>query len=253
MKLYAVGGAVRDHLRGMQGKDLDFAVEAESYDAMYTALMERGLQVWQARPEFVTLRGRMPLASLGQFGGLLPKMEPNPLGKTLPLFVAADFTLCRKEAQYSDLRHPDTVTPADLVTDLSRRDFTMNAIAVSEGGEYIDPHKGITDLRGRYIRTVGHPSDRFEEDPLRMLRAIRFAVTLKFWLDSGLEETLGWPWLVEKLPTLPVERVVNELQLALKVDWQETMRHLMISSPLVGDALFGSFPDLWLKATTEDR
>jgi tRNA nucleotidyltransferase (CCA-adding enzyme) len=195
----------------------------------------------------------MPLASLGQFGGLLPKMEPNPLGKTLPLFVAADFTLCRKEAQYSDLRHPDTVTPADLATDLSRRDFTMNAIAVSEDGEYIDPHKGITDLRDCYIRTVGRPSDRFSEDPLRMLRAIRFAVTQQFWMDTDIEAALNEPWLVRGLTTLPVERVVNELQLALKVNWYETMLQLMVVSPLVGQTLFLRFPDLWLKASTEDR
>jgi hypothetical protein len=237
----------------MQGKDLDFAVEAESYDAMYTALMERGLQVWQARPEFVTLRGRMPLASLGQFGGLLPKMEPNPLGKTLPLFVAADFTLCRKEAQYSDLRHPDTVTPADLATDLARRDFTMNAIAVSEDGEYTDPYKGMTDLTDRYIRAVGSPSDRFSEDPLRMLRAIRFAVTQQFWMDTDIEAALNEPWLVRGLTTLPVERVVNELQLALKVNWFDVMVYLTVACPLVGRVLHAHFPDLWLKATTEDR
>lgn len=252
MKLFAVGGAVRDHLRGLQGKDLDFAVEAESYDAMLAALRERGLQVWQERPEFVTVRGRIPLSALGNFSGLLPSLYPNPLGKTLPLFVAADFTLCRAEAQYSDLRHPDTVTPADLATDLSRRDFTINAIAITEDGTFIDPYHGHQDLQDRILRTVGNPRERFSEDPLRMLRAIRFAVTLNLWIDLDTGAALNDPRVSDLLATLPVERVVNELQLALKANWYETIYKLAIEFPLIGQAL-GQWPEMWLKATTEDR
>jgi tRNA nucleotidyltransferase (CCA-adding enzyme) len=245
MKLYAVGGAVRDYLRGSQGKDLDFAVEAESFDAMMDALRERGFEAWQTRPEFVTTKGRIPLANVGRFRDLLPEPPaPNP---------AADFTLCRKEAMYHDKRHPSEVTPADLMADLSRRDFTFNAIAISEDGQIIDPFHGEADMALGLVRTVGDPHDRFTEDPLRILRALRFAVTLTFSLDAKIINVLLDDQIVNALMDLPVERVREELHRMFKYDWRASMMRLVLQHPLVGQVLYDAFPDLWLKPTTEDR
>lgn len=244
MKLYAVGGAVRDHLLGRHSKDLDFAVEAESFETMVQELIETGLRPWQMHPEFVTVRGKMPTNCLGSFGGLLRGMGP---------FIDADFTLCRKEGMYHDNRHPSTVTPAGIYTDLSRRDFTMNAIAVTEDGQFIDPHEGRKDVASRVIMCVGNPIDRFEEDPLRILRAIRFAAELEFWIAGCVETAMQDREVLKKLALLPVERIVNELQRAMKVDWAGTMFRLTLGMPEVTHILADSHPRLWFKPTTEIR
>ncbi len=235
MKLYLVGGAVRDHLTGYSPGDYDFAVEAPSFEAMRDALKERGLEVWQERPEFVTLRGRMPLSSFtGTFGGMLPVLDPNPVGKKLKLYVAADWTLCRAEAMYHDNRHPSVVTPADLLTDLKRRDFTMNAMAMSEDGKLTDPHDGQRDLNARVLRTVGRPVSRFTEDPLRMLRALRFKVRLGMRLEPLITDAMLRPEIVELLTTLPNERITQELNKALVVNPSMLMQLLFLTFPHVG-------------------
>lgn len=246
MNLYLAGGAVREHMLGRPAKDFDFAVEAESFDAMLAALKERGVDVKQERPEFVCARGLVAAEKLGSFGGLLPRSG----------VVAADFTLCRAEAMYSDKRHPDVVTPTDLRTDLGRRDFTVNAVAVSEHGQYFDAFGGRTDAVNRVLRTVGPAVDRFTEDPLRMLRAVRFAVTCKLhwdWTANGLRNALLDSHVVDLVATLPHERVREELTKALRYDWRATMLLMLLDAPLLGDAVHRYFPNLWLKATTEER
>jgi tRNA nucleotidyltransferase/poly(A) polymerase len=247
MKLYLTGGSVRDYMLRHDGtSDLDFAVEAESFDAMKASLAALGLigrNLWQERPEFVTLRGRLPVGVVGDFGGVLRR---SPDGT-----VAADFTLCRAEAMYSDKRHPDTVTPTDIITDLGRRDFTINAIAVSEGGEIIDPHAGATACAMKELRTVGDPNERFNEDPLRILRGVRFAVTRDLWIGGRTEDAMirNAPLLA----TVKVERVREELNRALAFNWRETMLLLMVRMPMVGFCLHENFPNLWLKPTLEIR
>jgi len=245
MKLYLVGGAVRNHLLGQPTKDYDFAVEAESYEAMRDGLVQRGLTIWQERPEYVTVRGQISLRSLGGFDGILPAGSEGAFN--------ADFTLCRAEAQYSDQRHPDVVTPASLGVDLSRRDFTMNAIAVSEEGEWIDPYEGEADLANKMLVTVGRARNRFEEDPLRMLRAVRFAVKYRLRIVPDVMDAMNDPDVADGLRTLPHERVREELNKALIVNWRRTIVYLVFDAPVLGDNLFSCFPNLWMKATTEER
>jgi len=245
MKLFLVGGAVRDYLlKRPVGHDVDFAVEAESFDAMLVALAARGLHVWQSRPEFVTVRGRMPGSALGDFGGVLSAKQS---------WVEADFTLCRAERMYSDKRHPSTVTPASLKVDLGRRDFTVNAVAVSEDGVWHDPHYGQADARGRWLRTVGDAVDRFDEDPLRMLRAFRFTVTRGLDPVHAVVDACYNPGLLMLLDKLPVERVREEMFGAFKHDWLRASDVLVTWYPALAKAVQKTFPKLWLKATTEDR
>jgi len=247
MNLYLTGGTVRDHKLGLpRNNDLDFAVEAESYDAMLDGLKARGYVEYTSRPAFVTTRGRLPLVTLHKaFGGLL-------MDRTSP-WVDADFTLCRAETMYSDQRHPDTVTPTDLRSDLGRRDFTVNAMAVSESGVWFDAYGGRSDAYNRVLRTVGDSVARFTEDPLRMLRAVRFAVTCNLGWDWNLQRAMEREDLVGLLATLPHERVREELNKALARNWRRTMLLLMVDYPLLADTLDRHFPNLWLKATTEEK
>lgn len=243
-KLYLTGGAVRDHLMKLEpSNDVDFCVEAESYEAMRDWLVARGLRVWQERPEYVTVRGQLPLRVLGKFGGILAAR----LGDA----VDADFTLCRKETMYSDGRHPDTVTPCDVLTDLNRRDFTVNAVAVTENGEFLDPHQGVKACRLGLLSCVGEPEERFDEDPLRMLRAIRFAVTRNLRITSYVDKALRKPELLNRLRLLPVERVHHELARAFQASTHRTLT-LLEQYPFLTLTVFAG-SKLWLKPTLEQR
>ena len=99
--------------------------------------------------------------------------------------IPVEVTTWRQETGYSDHQHPDSISLANsLKDDLSRRDFTMNAIAYHPSEGFIDPFNGLSDINNRIIRCVGKPSERFSEDALRMLRAIRFSAQLNFDIDN---------------------------------------------------------------------
>lgn len=100
-----------------------------------------------------------------------------------------EITTYRSEAKYTDKRHPDEVKYAKtLEEDISRRDFTINAIALDK--EIIDPYKGEKDLKNKLIKTVGNPKERFSEDALRMMRAIRLATTLGFKIEEETSKAI---------------------------------------------------------------
>ena len=153
---YLVGGCVRDLLLGRQPKD---------YDITTSALPK---QVKTLFPHVVLT---------GEKHGTVTVVtnEGN-----------VEVTTMRKDGIYKDNRHPETVEfTNNIVCDLSRRDFTINAIAFSINGNIIDPYNGIKDLKQKIIKTVGNPDERFNEDGLRMMRAIRFACQLGFIIEEG--------------------------------------------------------------------
>lgn len=256
MKMYLVGGIVRDYMLGVstKSKDFDFAVEAASYTEMRDTLIEMGAKIWQERPEFVTLRCRITLP-LGSFGGLIvPRKEREHAGlyNGASVCVDADFTLCRAETQYSDGRHPDTVTPTCLDDDLRRRDFTVNAAAMDIDGILYDPYGGQRDASTKTLRTVGNPAERFEEDPLRILRALRFAVKYGFILHPHLVAALNSYSVVDGLRSLPVDRVRDELTRMFSVNGWLTMM-LLTDYWRIGRTIQEQYPSLWFKPTTEAR
>jgi len=154
INLYRVGGSVRDELMGVKSKDIDFSVEVESFDDMRNYLLSIGAEIFLETPEYFTIRAKVP--------GIGP----------------ADYVLCRREGAYYDGRHPESVEPGNIYDDLARRDFTMNAIAIRQSdGMIIDPYNGQRDIQNSVIRCVRNTLDRFNEDPLRILRALRFAIT----------------------------------------------------------------------------
>lgn len=225
VKFYKVGGCVRDEILGLKSKDIDFAVEAANYDAMKLAIEQRGGTIFLETPQHFTIRAKVP--DLG----------------------AADFVLARKDGAYSDGRRPDSVEAGTLLDDLARRDFTMNAIAQSEQGELIDPFNGRDALSFKEIRCVGGV-DRLREDSLRMLRAIRFAVTKGFFLSFEIEEFLKDSHNAVLLANVSQERIREEMNKAFAHDTLLTL-WMLEKFPFIRDNIFSR--GLSLEATLKER
>lgn len=227
-KFYQVGGSVRDELLGLESKDLDYAVETSSFSGMRDAILERGGELFLESPQYFTIRARVP--GLG----------------------ACDFVLCRKEGAYSDGRHPASVERGTIYDDLARRDFTINAIAKAEDGTLLDPHNGQADLESRLLFCVGDPRERFSEDGLRMLRAIRFAITKELTITPEIEELLqNEDFFIPRLAGVSIERIREELHKCFAYDTQATLIELIWFADLRRH-LF-SLKGLWLKPTTGER
>jgi tRNA nucleotidyltransferase (CCA-adding enzyme) len=197
IKFYRVGGWVRDHILGIKSKDIDYAVEAPSYEAMVEYIKAHG-KIYQERPEFLTVRARIN-------------------GED------CDYVMCRKEGAYSDGRHPDQVEPGTIFDDLARRDFTVNAIAMDQGGQLIDPFGGQKDLANRLLRCVGNAYDRFNEDSLRLFRAIRFSITKGMIMHIDVQNCMFSLPLLARLETIPIERIREELVRCFQHDTYATL------------------------------
>ena len=193
---WLVGGCVRDMLLGIRPHDWDICT------------------------------GALPQQVLEIFPGSRPTGLQHGTVTVVIGSRSVEVTTFRSEGGYADHRHPDMVSfVGDLTQDLSRRDFTMNAIALSADGILADPFGGVEDIRQKRIRCVGYPEQRFEEDALRMFRALRFGARLGFTLE---EETRAA--IVRKAPLaacLAVERVRDEVEKILLTKAPETMFSLM--------------------------
>ena len=179
---YAVGGCVRDSLLSLQPHDWDLCT---------SALPEQMLEVF--RGEHV--------AETGLKHGTLTVIVGH---------VPYEITTFRTDGNYTDHRHPDSVSfVKDVAGDLSRRDFTVNAMAYSARTGLVDLFGGQEDLARRVIRCVGVPRERFREDALRIPRALRFASVFDFSLDPETEDALRT--LAPTLENLAAERIREEL------------------------------------------
>ncbi|MCL6581327.1 MAG: HD domain-containing protein [Firmicutes bacterium] len=182
---YAVGGAVRNLLLGRRPGDWDVGTSAEPIYVLSIFL--------EAIPTGLD-HGTVTVLSEGD----------------LPV----DVTTFRSEGRYSDRRHPDTVSfGVSLREDLSRRDFTVNAMALGWDGRVVDPFGGLYDLARRVVRCVGDPGARFSEDALRMMRAVRLCVELDFHLDPATATAIGQS--ADLLGHIAVERVREEFDRCL--------------------------------------
>lgn len=129
-----------------------------------------------------------------------------------------EVTTFRTESEYSDGRHPDKIAyAATIEEDLSRRDFTMNAIAVNlKDGKICDPFGGRKDIRKKVIRTVGNPNERFMEDGLRPIRALRFASQLNFSIEKDTFSEIFKSDVQKKITSISIERFRDEFLKILK-------------------------------------
>jgi len=181
---YLVGGCVRDMLLGREPKDWDVATDAQP------------AQVQKLFPESVYEN---------DFGTVGIKTESED-----PRLKIIEVTTYRIEGRYTDKRHPDEVKFAENIEDdLSRRDFTVNALAMDMKGDVIDPFGGERDIKDRVIRTVGVPEERFSEDALRLMRAVRFSVELDFEIEMNTRRAIVK--LAGGLEAIAKERVRDEL------------------------------------------
>jgi len=125
--------------------------------------------------------------------------------------LLVEITTYRTDGSYSDGRHPDSVSFApSLEEDLKRRDFTINAMAQDRVGNIVDYHGGMSDLENRIVRTVGDPHERFNEDALRIMRALRFASILDFDIEKETEEALFSS--MDMLKMISAERIFSEFK-----------------------------------------
>lgn len=222
---FRVGGCVRDALLGVPCKDIDFAVEAPSFEALTEAVTARVDRVFKVDANTFTVRGRDP-----EFG-------------------AVDFVLCRKDGPSSDGRHPDFVEAGDIWTDLARRDFTVNAMAFTPTGELLDPHDGQADLATRTLRFVGDAEQRLFEDALRAFRAVRFSIVKGFTLTPEAHDALR-AMTVSDFDAVSTERIRDELVPAFGRDTRRAIE-MLVALPALFDVTLER--GVWFKPTMEDR
>ncbi len=181
---YIVGGCVRDMLMGRHPTDWDITTGAapEKIQELFPD------HFYDNAFGTVTIKTR----------------DDDPIVRTVQV------TPFRTEGGYTDKRHPDSITFAKTVEeDLSRRDFTVNAIAARSNGDIVDPYGGQRDIEARTLRAVGEATERFGEDALRMMRAVRFATSLDFTIeDATLKALIAH---ADALKEISIERVRDEL------------------------------------------
>lgn len=232
-KLYHVGGSVRNILLQLPPKDFDFTTDALP-DKIQLMLTECGYKHWP----------------IGEKFGTIAVYIPNPKG----INEQVEITTHRKDMTSG--RHPDVVFTTDLKLDLERRDFTMNAMAQDRLGGLIDPFGGEKDINNKLIRAVGNPYERFAEDPLRMLRAIRFVSKLGFAIEKKTWKAIQE--YAQSILSISRERWLEEMDkllvgehigLGLEMLKHSRLLHYMIPEIMpISLEVRGSLPskDLWM-------
>lgn len=178
---YIIGGCVRDSILGNTPKDYDVTTSALPHETERVFRDHRVIETGLKHGTVTVLVNKMPV----------------------------EITTYRIDSDYSDNRRPDSVTfTKNLEEDTSRRDFTMNAIAIDEFGNIKDFHGGVDDIENKIIRCVGDPDKRFSEDALRILRAIRFSSVLGFDIEENTRSAIFSN--KELLQNISRERIASE-------------------------------------------
>ncbi len=218
---YAVGGCVRDSLLGRMPEDWDITTSAkpEEVKKVFRRTIDTGIQHGTVT---VLMQAHNPSEQDDTSGDMASDTEGDNQSshKTGGGFVGYEVTTYRIDGEYLDGRHPSEVifTPS-LHEDLARRDFTINAMAVNEKTGIVDDFEGLSDMNGRLIKAVGDPVQRFTEDALRMLRALRFSAQLDFEIDPHTYEAIKE--LAPNLMHVSKERINVELTKLIMSDHPE--------------------------------
>ncbi len=199
--LALVGGPVRDAILGRLGNDLDFTTNALPQESK-KILSEWAENVWDTGIAFGTVSGKRGATTV-------------------------EVTTFRSESYQSDSRNPEVQYGKDIHGDLFRRDFTINSMALELTGpspEFMDPFNGLEDLRKKILRTPGRAEDSFSDDPLRMLRAARFASQLDFEISPDV--LLAMKEMASRISIISAERIRDEI-----------IKTLMSNNPRLGITL----------------
>jgi poly(A) polymerase len=210
--LALVGGPVRDALLGRLGNDLDFTTSAPPLETK-KILQKWAENIWDTGIEFGTVAGQR--------------------GET-----TVEVTTYRSESYSSESRKPDVTYGTSIEGDLSRRDFTVNSMALeltSDKPLFIDPFGGLVDLTKKVLRTPGKPEDSFSDDPLRMLRAARFASQLNF--EIAPEVIAAMKDMAKRLEIISAERIRDEITKLLMSPQPRTGITILVETGLADIAL----------------
>lgn len=240
-KFYEVGGKIRDEILGLKSKDVDYvAVPSDSmiedissaytmFNVLEEYLKQERFEIFLSTTECFTIRARFPTDH--QYQGV------------------ADFVMARKEVGYIEGTRTPIIKPGNLYDDLERRDFTLNALARDSDGTIIDYFNGQEDLRNRILKTPLDIKVTFNDDPLRILRAIRFSITKGFTIPNEMWDEIYLYDYQNKMSVVSDERIREELFKCLKYNTIETLERLR-QFPKLAEYIFRS-NRLWLKPTFE--
>ena len=240
-KFYEVGGKVRDEILGLVSKDVDYvAVPSEdllkdvsSAHAMFGVLegylKSEGFEIFLVTSDCFTIRAKFP--------------------KDHKYQGVADFVMARKEVGYIPGTRQPMVVPGTLYDDLERRDFTLNALAKDDDGKIIDFFNGMEDLKNGILKTPLDCRVTFDDDPLRILRAIRFSITKGFKMSAKMALVIQYYNYLERMPVVSTERIREEMFKCFKHDTYETIQ-MLNEFPTLKYYIFKN-TSLWLKPTME--
>lgn len=242
-KIYRVGGCVRDKILGINSKDIDFTFVLDDLENtveqgflyMKYWMEGAGFEIFLETPEMFTIRAKFPPHH--QFAGMV-----------------ADFVMARKETGYVEGTRRPILVLGTLEDDLVRRDFTVNAMAEDIEGNLIDLFGGQEDLKRKILTTPLDPKITMLDDPLRILRALRFSITKGFTINAFIWEAMQQPEILEKLrTTVSGERIREEVMKMMQKDTPRSIRLLIDVDthhiPGFLDLVFDR--GLWLKPTFE--
>lgn len=240
-KFYEVGGKVRDEILEIESKDVDYVavpgdglLEEITYaDTMFsvleTYLRGEGFEIFLVTPDCFTIRAKFP--------------------KDHKYQGVADFVMARKEVGYIPGTRTPIVVPGSLYDDLERRDFTLNALAKDEDGKIIDFFDGLKHLKAGQLITPLDCKVTFDDDPLRILRAVRLCITKGFYMGAYMDGVIQDYDYENKMKVVSIERIREELFKCFKHDTVKTLKYLH-EFPALRNYVFQD-NILWLKPTLE--
>ena len=241
-QIYEVGGCVRDEIIGVHTNDIDFTFVLdntnqtidEGWDEMLSHLKNEGFKIFLETKDCFTVRAKFPKGHVNE--GLV-----------------ADFVMARKEVGYILGTRKPILELGTLEDDLRRRDFTLNALAKDLDGTIVDLFEGKKHLEEGILVTPLNPIKTFFDDPLRMIRALRFSITKGFEIDPEVWDAMFEPGLIEHLKNVvSKERIQGEVSKMMKHDTVSTLRLLAKIDkiePKLLEVMFGG--DIWLLPSTK--
>ncbi len=238
--IYRVGGCIRDKFLGIDSKDIDFTFVLDDlnrtvesgFEIMTDWMTVNGFEIFLSTPDCFTIRAKFPKDH--QFTGLV-----------------ADFVMARKEVGYVEGTRRPILELGTLEDDLLRRDFTLNALAEDIDGNIIDLFGGIEDLKIGVLRTPMDANVTMMDDPLRILRALRFTITKDFVMSDDIWEAMKQPNILKKLEqTVSGQRIREEIDKMMRFNTVRSFRLLMDVDEIIPGFLELIFKDgMWLMPT----